>query len=576
MLVSSGLPNNLWGEALLAASHVHNRFPSLKSRISPYEIWKSRKPNLSYLRVWGCVAYYRVPDNKRTKLGPRALKSVFIGYAENSKAYRLLDISSNVIVESRDVEFFEDKFLKDSTVSVNVNPFSSSAAPSSSIKRKEIDIPSEPRRSQRQRKIKQLPPDFVSLQAIVFLVEGTRDSLLNKTPILLSVENDPKSYAEAMTSRDAAFWKEAVNDEMDSILSNNTSVIVDLPQGSKPIGCKWVFRRKRATDGTILTYKARLVAKGYRQKEGIDYFDTYAPVARITSVRILLALASIFSLPVHQMDVKTAFLNGDLDEEVYMEQPEGFVLPGNELKVCKLVNSLYGLKQAPKQWHEKFDSALLSGGFRYNNADKCIYSKSNSKYVVIICLYVDDMIIVSTTSEGVAETKKYLSSKFKMKDLGEVDTILGIKVKRHSGGFALSQSHYVEKILNKYQHLNVKEVGTPFDPNFKLFENTGKPIAQLEYASVIGSLMYAMGCTRPDISYSVCRLARYTRNPGLDHWKAISRVLGYLKRTKDLELFYNRFPSVPEGFSDASWITSISDQKPTSGWIFMLGGGAIS
>ena len=172
----------------------------------------------------------------------------------------------------------------------------------------------------------------MSLQAIVFLVEGNRDSLLNKTPILLSVEDDPKTYDEATKSRDAAFCKEAMNDEMDSILSNNTWVLVDLSQGSKPIGCKWVFRKEYATDGTILTYKARLVAKGYRQKEGIDYFDTYAPVARITSVRVLLALASIFSFHVHQMDVKTAFLNGDLNEEVYMEQPEGFVLLCNEHK----------------------------------------------------------------------------------------------------------------------------------------------------------------------------------------------------------------------------------------------------
>ena len=168
------------------------------------------------------------------------------------------------------------------------------------------------------------------------------------------VEDDPKTYKEAMSSRDVIFWKEAINDEMDSLLCNNTWKIVDLPPGSKAIGCKWVFRRKYNTNGSIQTFKARLVAKGFRQKEGIDYFDTYAPVARITSIRVLLSLSSIYDLFVHQMDVKTAFLNGDLDEEVYMEQPEGFVLPGNEHKVCKLIKSLYGLKQAPKQWHEKF------------------------------------------------------------------------------------------------------------------------------------------------------------------------------------------------------------------------------
>ncbi|PKI71448.1 hypothetical protein CRG98_008121 [Punica granatum] len=159
-----------------------------------------------------------------------------------------------------------------------------------------------------------------------------------------------------MASRDAAFWKDVINDEMDSILFNNTWVLVDLPQGSKPIGCKWVFKRKNNQNRGSPTFKARLVAKGFRQNKDLNYFDTYAPVARMTSIRVFMALASIHKLHVHQMDVKTAFLNGDLEEEVYMEQPEGFVLPGNEHKVCKLIKSLYGLKQAPKQWHEKFDS----------------------------------------------------------------------------------------------------------------------------------------------------------------------------------------------------------------------------
>ena len=164
----------------------------------------------------------------------------------------------------------------------------------------------------------------------------------------MHLEEDPKTYSNAMTSRDSSFWKEAINDEMDSLMSNGTWVLVDLPPSSKPIGCKWVFRRKYNTDGSLQTFKARLVTKGFRQK-GVDYFDTYAPVARITSIRVLFALASIHDLYIHQMDVKTTFLNGDLDKEVYMEQPEGFVLPGNKKKVCKRVKSLHGLKQAPKQ-----------------------------------------------------------------------------------------------------------------------------------------------------------------------------------------------------------------------------------
>ena len=581
MLNNAKLPLNLWGEALYTACYIHNRIPSKKSNISPYELWKGRKPNLSYFKVWGCLAYYRVPDPKRTKLGPRAFKSVFVGYAENSKAYRLLDLSSNTIVESRDVEFFENKFSVDSEnvenvpILLNSNNFSSS-----DFHAKETNTSketSEPRRSTRVRKEKSLPSDFISPEQIIFLVEGDRNNnVLNKHPISFNPDDDPKTFIEAMSSRDASFWKEAVNDEMDSIMGNSTWILVDLPQGSKPIGCKWVFRRKYHSDGSVQAFKARLVAKGFRQKEGIDYFDTYAPVARITSIRILFALASIHKLFVHQMDVKTAFLNGDLNEEVYMEQPEGFILPGNERKVCKLIKSLYGLKQAPKQWHEKFDSVILSYDFKHNSADKCIYSKFTDKYGVLVCLYVDDMLIFGTNMIGINETKEYLSSMFKMKDLGEADTILGIKVRKHSGGFSLSQSHYIEKIVNKFNHLGFKEVNTPFDPSVKLTANSGRAVAQLEYASAIGSLMYAMHCTRPDIAFAVCKLSRYTSNPSVEHWKSISRIFGYLKKTKNLCLFYNDYPAVLEGYTDASWMTSVGDNQSTSGMVFTLGGGAVS
>ncbi|RVW39391.1 hypothetical protein VitviT2T_024278 [Vitis vinifera] len=329
-----------------------------------------------------------------------------------------------------------------------------------------------------------------------------------------------------MASRDVAFWKEAINDEMDSIMSNQTWELVDLPPGSKPIGCKWVFRRKYHTDDMIQTFKARLVAKGFKQREGIDYFDTYAPVARTTLIRILFALASIHNLFVHQMDVKTTFLNGDLNEEVYMEQPEGFVLLGNENKV--------------------------------------------------LCLYVDDMLILSDDMRGIIETKKFLSSTFKMKDLGEVDTILGIKVKRNSGGYALNQTHYIEKVVSKFSHLKIKDANTPFDSSIKLEKNDGRSVAQLEYASAIGSLMYVAQCTRADISFVVSKLSRFTSNPSVEHWKAIGRVLGYLKNTKELSLQYSKFPAIIEGYLDASWISSVGDNLSTTGWVFTLGGGVVS
>jgi hypothetical protein len=194
------------------------------------------------------------------------------------------------------------------------------------------------------------------------------------------------------------------------------------------VGCKWVFKKKLKPDGTIEKYKARLVGKGYTQKEGEDFFDTYSHVARMTTIRVLLSLVASYGLLVHQMDVKTAFLNAELDEEIYMEQPDGFVVKGQESKVCKLLKSLYGLKQAPKQWHEKFDTTLTSAGFAINEVDRCVYYRCGGGEGVILCLYVDDILIFGTNIDVINEVKYFLSKSFDMKDLGEADVIINIKL----------------------------------------------------------------------------------------------------------------------------------------------------
>lgn len=276
------------------------------------------------------------------------------------------------------------------------------------------------------------------------------------------------------------------------------------------------------------------------------------------------------------MDVKTAFLNGKLEEEIYMEQPEGFVIQGQENKVCKLIKSLYGLKQAPKQWHQKFDQVILSNGFKINQSDKCVYSRFVNGKGVIICLYVDDMLIFGTDLEQVKNTKKLLSENFDMKDLGEADVILGIKIFRSKNNLMISQSHYIEKVLKRFNKFNCSPISIPFEVSSKLSKNTGRVVAQNEYAKVVGSLMYAMTCTRPDIAYAVGRLSRHTSNPGVQHWEAVNRVFKYLKKTIDYGLEYSGFPSVLEGYTDASWITNQEDYASTSGWIFKLGGGAVS
>ena len=579
MLSYSGLGQGFWGEAVLTACHILNRVPTKETRLTPYELWKKRKTNLNYLKVWGCRAVVKIPEPKRKKLGERGIECIFLGYAHNSKAYRFMviepndSISANTIIESRDAIFDETRFK---SISRQLQPqqliqFTNELENPLEQIEKNNEPCQELRRSKRIKKTKDFGPDF-----FMFLVEGKCDSIDNQISYCCNVESDPITYDEAVKSQDSAFWKEAINDEMDSIMGNNTWTLVDLPPGSKPIGCKWIFKKKMKADGTIEKFKARLVAKGFTQKQGIDYFDTYAPVARIATIRLLISLTSIYNLVIHQMDVKTAFLNGELEEEVHMEQPEGFVMKGQEHKVCKLVKSLYGLKQAPKQWHEKFDKIVLANGYKINESDKCIYSKFENGKGVIICLYVDDMLIFGTDLEQVEETKKFLSNNFEMKDMGGADVILGIKIIRDGSTIALSQSHYIEKVLKRFNLIDCIPASTPMDPQRKLVPNDGRKIDQLQYAKVIGCLMYIMTCTRPDIAYAIGKLSRYTSNPSNLHWQAVNRVLRYLKKTINYGLCYSGYPSIIEGYSDASWITSLEDHASTSGWIFILGGGAIS
>ncbi|KAK9100306.1 hypothetical protein Scep_023736 [Stephania cephalantha] len=552
--------SNLWGEALLTANHILNRVPFKKLDKSPFEIWRGENPHKT-LKVWGCLAKVQIPLPKRTKLGPKTVDCVFIGFAKNSAAYRFLvvkshisDISENSIIESVDAEFFEHifPFKENQSGSSLKRIVEESLDESSTSKVQEQEL--EPRRGKRVKVTKNFGPDFVNMLT----------------------ENEPQTYNEAISSPDAPLWMEAINSEIESILQNNTWELVDLPSGIKPIGYKWIFKKKLKADGTIEKYKARLVAKGYRQKEGLDYFDTYSPVSRITSIRMLISIAALYDMEIHQMDVKTSFLNGELEEEIYMDQPEGFVVKGQENKVCRLVKSLYGLKQAPKQWHEKFDHTMMANGFKINECDKCVYIKEMKNSFVIVCLYVDDMLIMSSSKDAIMSTKKMLNSSFDMKDLGLADVILGIQIKRNNEGYILTQSHYVEKILKRFNQFDCKPAPTPFDANYHLKKNSKESVCQLEYSQVIGSLMYLMNSTRPDIAYAVSKLSRYTSSPNDDHWTTLIRVLRYLKYTLNYGLVYTKYPLVLEGYNDANWIFDNTETKSTSGYVITLGGAAIS
>ncbi|KAL0556203.1 hypothetical protein IC582_004713 [Cucumis melo] len=387
---------------------------------------------------------------------------------------------------------------------------------------------------------------------------------------------DPKDLTEALSSIDVNLWQEAINDEMDSLESNRTWHLVDLPHGCKVIGYKWILRKKLKLDGSVDKYKARLVAKGFRQRKNINFFDTFSPVTRITSIRVLISISALNNLLIHQMDVKTVFLNGDLEEEIYMEQPECFIVHGQEFKVYKLDKSLYGLQQAPKQRHEKFDKLFMSKGFKVNESDKCMYYKTKGRLCIIICLYVDDMLSFVSNLHVINDVKSMLSVNFDMKDLGEADIILGIKITRTKNGISLDQSYYIEKILKKYNYFDSKPACTPYDSSVKLFKNTSDSVNQSEYTSIIGSLRYVADCTRLDIAYAVGLLCRFTSRPCLEHWNAIERIMRYLKKTQNLGLHYNNFSTVLEGYNDVDWNSLSDDSNATSGYIFNIAEGVVA
>ncbi|KAJ9538383.1 hypothetical protein OSB04_031116 [Centaurea solstitialis] len=357
--------------------------------------------------------------------------------------------------------------------------------------------------------------------------------------------HEPTSYKEAAS---CSHWQAAMQEELCALPKAQTWDPIPLPPGKRPIGSKWVFKIKTKSDGSIDRYKARLVAKGFNQEYGIDFEETFAPVARVTSVRSLLAIAATKHWPLFQMDVKNAFLNGDLSEEVYMTPPPGVSLPTGH--VCRLRKALYGLKQAPRAWFEKFSKTVLSLGFSASNYDSGLFTRTTDSGSILLLLYVDDMIITGADSTGIASLKQSLSSSFEMKDLGDLHYFLGLEVLSDASGIYLCQVKYVSDLLSKAGFSDNKVASTPLEHNLHLAPNAGAPLQDpTRYRQLVGSLVY-LTVTRPDIAYAVHTVSQFMAAPCSDHYAA--------------------------GFSDADWDSDMTDRRSTTGYCFFLGDSLIS
>jgi hypothetical protein len=332
-------------------------------------------------------------------------------------------------------------------------------------------------------------------------------------------------------------------------------------------------------------YKSRLDAKGFSQILGIYYTDVYSPVVKHSSIRTFLSLVAMHDYEIDQLDVKTAFLHGDLEEDIYMDQPEGFIVPGKENYVCKLKKSLYGLKQSPRQWYKRFDSFMLFNGFQRSQYDSCVYLKFVNGSPTYLLLYVDDMLIAAKSMKEIVVLKAQLSSKFDMKDLGATKKILGMVIvkDRKFGLLYLSQKSYIEKVLRRFNMQNAKPVSTPLAPHFKLSaKQCVETNADLEYmskvpySSAVGSLMYAMVCSRPDLSHAISVVARYMSNPGKEHWKAIQWIFRYLHGSSSACLCFGKSRDGLDGYVDSDYSGDLDRRRSLSGYVFTVGDCVVS
>lgn len=611
MLKMANLSKSFWGEAVNAAVYLINRLPASPLDFDiPEKIWKGRDISYSHLRVFGCKAFMHVPKKQRSKLDDKSYPCIFVGYGDEEFGYRLWDPKKKKTVRSRDVIFHEHETMGD----LDVDSAKSTGGGVDDYR--PVSIPYDDATDEGMQQSEPEPePEHQPEEPVVeddepIVDEHTegaeqgepsvpqeaepqlRRSARERRPstrypssdyILITDEGEPESFQDVQSCRDKDCWSKAMQEEMDSLKKNDTYELVKLPKGKKALKNKWVYKLKK-DDGKLVRYKARLVVKGFTQKKGIDFDEIFSPVVKMSSIRVVLGLAATMNLELEQLDVKTAFLHGDLDEEIYMEQPEGFKVRGKEDMVCRLKKSLYGLKQAPRQWYKKFDSFMVHQRFKRTEADPCVYVRRypNGRFIVLL-LYVDDMLIVGQDAEMITTLKKDLSKTFNMKDLGSARRILGMDIirDRRAGKLWLSQERYIERVLERFNMKNAKPVSTPLAAHFKLRKKSstgddGEDMSDVPYSSAVGSLMYAMVCTRPDIAHAVGVVSRFLSNPAKSHWEAVKWIFRYLRGTSKLCLTFGRCKCYLAGYTDADMAGDLDSRKSTSGYIFTFSGGAIS
>lgn len=592
MLFDARLPKQLWGEALATAAYIINRSPtkSIDGK-TPIEMWTGKKPNLSNMRIFGSEVMAQVPKEKRQKWDAKSRKFVFVGYCESSKGYRLLDLNTNKIIKSRDVVFLENVQKFDNNVYLPCLPQSDPEV--KSIKepcKVELESSSENSSYDDYQSGDNDDSSFIPEESADLSTPARNINLRPRRAVQYAERDehdvsyfcpiinlsDPQTLDEALSSSHADQWREAMQEEYESLIKNGTWSLVDLPPGKRALPCKWVFKSKTNEKGDIARFKARLVIKGCAQRRGNDYDEVYAPVVRYTSVRYLLALAAKYNLDIFQMDAIGAFLQGDIDTEIYMSQPECYE---KNNQVCRLHKSIYGLKQASRQWNLKLNSILIKIGLQRSKIDPCIYFLLNESKMFFIAVWVDDLLIFTNDKKTTIDVKQKLKEELYMKDLGEMQQCIGLNINRNreAGVIMIDQEKYINLVLERFGMSDCKPVRTPIEVNTKFDKKREAENSNFPYREAVGCLIYLAQVTRPDITYAVNKLSQYCNDPGIQHWLGVKRVMRYLQGTKNLKICYVMEDSMDiTGYCDADWASDTNDRRSCTGYTFIFQNACIS
>ncbi|KAK9870289.1 hypothetical protein WA026_006376 [Henosepilachna vigintioctopunctata] len=602
VLHARNLNENLWAEAVNYSVFTLNQTgTSSVENKSPADLWFGRRIDVKKLKIFGCDCYVFIEDQMRKKTEKKSVKGIFVGYDIDCPGFRIYVESESDVISSCNVIFDEEvgteSFIELDMKPLNSTPevedqedkhnsheflnqyelgFEESDEVTTSDSDIEIPIKNSIRKLRDRQKLKAPAryKDFVTDSGLRMqridstIIDKVEDISVVNSNIEMSV---PNSYEEAITCPDKDNWKSAIESELKSHEDNKTWTITDRT-GKKPITCKWVFCLKKNKKGEIERYKARLCARGFAQVKDIDYKETFSPTTRYDSIRILLSIAAREDYGMEQFDVKTAFLYGELTEEIYMEVPEGIKVDSS--KVVKLNKSLYGLKQSSRCWNKKFSSFLVSYGFKVCSADNCVFVGYFNSFKVVLIIYVDDGLLLSKSKGAMNFILNDLGNNFEIKRI-TLNSFVGMEITKKENSVIISQFNYIENIINKFNLYDAKSCNTPADVNVQLTKNDNETVNNFPYREAVGALLFLSSVSRPDISFAVNLVSRYVNNPGKPHVNAVKRIIRYLSCTKMMSIVYDSNTELI-GYSDSDFAGDIDTRKSTTGYLFLMNGGPVT